>query len=253
MSVISLALIPALPAHAEANISATVCGPDMASTLTINSPASDSVTNSADVHMHGQVTNANQINIYVDDQYSSVVPLSDSSTSYDTTVSINTGTHTIKLIAINICQTGNAEALAILTFEPISIPSSGSTVTTLTPSVPSANIPKYLPKVATVQRQSVIAKYIENPLIDIAHFLGLTGPDTSFAQPGTSTTPNIVRFSLFVLGSTIIITSSIVSSWLPATAKVMHLRLRFKERALFRGRMALIGIGLIPIILMFTL
>lgn len=105
---------------ASTTIGATICA--ATSTITLSAPVSDSVVTSPTVPLSGAVTQASQIEVYVDDIYDSVIPLSIGQTSFNGSVQLTAGTHTIKVVAINTCPGSNGFDSAVVTYQP---PSSG--------------------------------------------------------------------------------------------------------------------------------
>lgn len=108
---------------AQSNVKAQICRPSAG--LTISAPQSDSVVTSPDVVLKGTVAQAAQIEVSIGDVFDSVIPLSAGQTSFESTVQIHQGTHTIKLTAIDSCGGDNTDSSVVVTFTPP--PSRGST------------------------------------------------------------------------------------------------------------------------------
>ena len=116
-------------AHAQTNVYATICVP--ASSVTINQPVNDSTVTSNPVTIEGSVNQANQIEIYIDDEFDSILPLTTGQQTYSGTLQLPTGTHTVRVEAINSCDGTNGEATSVVTFTaPPSQPSTGETTPT---------------------------------------------------------------------------------------------------------------------------
>lgn len=106
------------------------------SSVTISTPASDSTVTEGSITLSGTVSQANQIEVYIDDAFDSAIPLTIGQTDYSSLIQIPTGTHTIRTEAINSCGGINATASSVVTFTaPPSQPSIGSeTPTDVEPS-----------------------------------------------------------------------------------------------------------------------
>lgn len=89
------------------------------STITVSQPESDSIVNDSSVTIKGGVSQSTQIEVALDDVFDSVVPLNLGQTTYEAAVNVTPGTHTIKLTAINACESGqDASTTLILTYTP---------------------------------------------------------------------------------------------------------------------------------------
>jgi hypothetical protein len=109
----------------SSSVNAAVCGAGAGATLTIDSPQSDSVVNQPTVQVNGTVTDATQIEVSIDGQYNSTVPLSSGQTNYQTSVQLTTGTHTIALVANDVCQMQDANASVVVTYQSPANPGTG--------------------------------------------------------------------------------------------------------------------------------
>lgn len=89
------------------------------STITVSQPESDTIVTESDLTIKGTVSQATQIEIMLDDVFDSVVPLNLGQTTYDTSVHLTPGTHTIKLTAIDACESGqDTSTTLIITYTP---------------------------------------------------------------------------------------------------------------------------------------
>ena len=89
------------------------------SSITVLQPESDSIVTEPDVTINGGVGQATQIEVTVDDVFDSVVPLNLGQTTYEAIVHLTPGTHTIKLTAIDACDSGqDTSTTLILTYTP---------------------------------------------------------------------------------------------------------------------------------------
>lgn len=111
-----LATTVSAQSSAGTTIGVTLCG--AASTVTLSTPTSDTVVASPLVAISGTVAQANQIEVYIDDVLDSLIPLSVGQTSFNGSVQLASGTHTIKVIAVHNCGTTNGSDLAIVTYQP---------------------------------------------------------------------------------------------------------------------------------------
>lgn len=114
------------PVGAQANttIGATVCS-SSGSLVTVSSPPSDSVVTDPAVTLKGTVSQATQISVTIDDNFDSVIALNTGQSAFEAPIQLPTGTHTVKLTAIDSCQQNDGVSTVILTFTPP--PSSAST------------------------------------------------------------------------------------------------------------------------------
>lgn len=127
LGVFASSLWHANPTSAQSNvIAATIC--TTGSTITITQPVSDSTVTEPSIPLQGTVSQANQIEVYVNDVLDSVIPLSIGQISYSSTVQVSPGTHTIKVVAINSCPGADGSASSVVTYQPPpdSTPSTGS-------------------------------------------------------------------------------------------------------------------------------
>lgn len=89
-----------------------LCGSQ--SNITVTEPASDNIVMESELTVKGLVNQAAQIEVLLDDEFNSVVPLNLGQTTFETIVHLTPGTHTIKLTAINACDTGDDDATTIV-------------------------------------------------------------------------------------------------------------------------------------------
>lgn len=124
-----LVLSLAVSAHAQTNVYATICVP--ASTISIDQPVNDSTVTSNPVAIKGSVNQANQIEIYVDGEFDSILPLTIGQSAYSGMLQLPVGTHTVRVEAINSCDGENGEATSVITYTaPPTQPSTGETTPT---------------------------------------------------------------------------------------------------------------------------
>lgn len=126
VSSVMLTLLASAPVFAAStSVNAAICGAGAGATLTITSPPSDSVVSGPIVQVSGDVSNATQIDVSIDQQYNSTLPLSAGQTSYHTSVQLSPGTHTISLVANDVCQMQDGTASVVVTYQAQTTPSTG--------------------------------------------------------------------------------------------------------------------------------
>lgn len=116
--------LPALAANT--NVQATVSGnttPILQVTSTDGSstpPTSHTIIHwaLAKFAIHGTVNNLVQIQVEVDGQYSTTVPLTPADTAFDTTVTLTPGTHTITLVGISADGSTNPTTTLTVDYTP---------------------------------------------------------------------------------------------------------------------------------------
>lgn len=104
---VGIGLLVSIPRLVLANtdIYTFVCNEAMTtgSTVNITNPQSDRTVTNSSVTISGTVNVASSIEVYIDDVYSSTIPIGLAQETFTTTVSLNVGTHTIKLAANPTC------------------------------------------------------------------------------------------------------------------------------------------------------
>ena len=183
--VLAAAIMPTQLVSAESNLAAIICDPSQSAELTVIRPRSDSVVNTADIELSGDVKQASQLELYVDDAYSGVVPLSYNDTTYTTTVAIGLGTHTIKVVAVDVCQVGNATASIVVTYQNTTAASTGSQVPT---NVDGSSTTGQ----SVASNRSPLDQFILLPLMGLAQSLDLIAYDST--TPGQVQIANMFRF-----------------------------------------------------------
>lgn len=197
--------LPPTNVFAQSSVYATLCG--AASQITITQPASDSTVTAPQVTVSGSVAQANQVEVYVDDAFDSTVPLTIGQTTYSSEVQLPSGTHTIRVEAINSCGGQNGEATSVVTFAtPPTQPSSGQGATTqVAPSQGGAVRVGAAPTVTSgvsgepVQESVTpfgLPPIIGKPLERTLEWLNITNYDTKEGVSGLS----IGRAAFVVLG-----------------------------------------------------
>lgn len=178
-------------ARAQTTVGVTVCSGNLP-TITINQPVGDSVVTAPMVALQGNVSQASQIEVQVDDVFDSVIQLSVGQTSYNSTVQLPIGTHTIKLTAINVCPGGNGNASVVVTYEqPPGTPSTGGTTDTEVGSGEANGVQSVSSADGTVADDSVtgigLPERILMPLRDVAEWLNIDLGTTDTTDEGLAT------------------------------------------------------------------
>lgn len=108
----------ALTGAGNSTIKVMVCPTGSESSLSITAPASDSVIGDSQVITRGTVENISQIDFYLDDTYNNTIALDYGATSFSSVISLQAGTHTIRLVAYDSCHQTTHTASVVLTYEP---------------------------------------------------------------------------------------------------------------------------------------
>lgn len=113
---ITTLFVPRAAFAQSSSVYATLCG--ATSQIAIAQPVSDSTVTSPEVVVGGTVSQANQIEVYINDEFDSTIPLVIGQSTYSSTIQLPSGTHTIKVEAINSCGGQNGEATSVITYTP---------------------------------------------------------------------------------------------------------------------------------------
>lgn len=119
--------VHALTASGDSSIEAMLC--ETSSSVSITSPTSDSVVTSSNLALSGGVSQANQLEVYIDNVLDHIIPLTHTQTTFSGGVQLTAGTHTIKIVAIDACAGVNGTAQVVVTYQPPETPE--------TPGIPS--------------------------------------------------------------------------------------------------------------------
>lgn len=123
---------------ANTKINATICsGNSSNASLSITSPASDSVVSTTPTDIAGTIGDITQIDITVDGQYNSTIPISAGQTTFLASLQLAEGTHTIHFVGNDVCQFQDPTATLVLTYHPVVPTNPTPAVTTTTTSTPS--------------------------------------------------------------------------------------------------------------------
>ncbi len=126
--------------NSGSTINAEICD-NSPPVVTITSPVSDSIVNQPSVTLAGSTLKTSQIDIFVNNQYSSSIAI-DSSQSFSRVLSLHVGTNTIRLRAIYSCNNTTTDKTVVISYVPTSTPGAGSetSTVTITPSDPGPGI-----------------------------------------------------------------------------------------------------------------
>lgn len=195
-------------ARAQTTVGVTVCGGALP-TISIVQPVSDSVVTSGTVALQGNVSQASQIEVQIDDVFDSVIQLSVGQTSYAGNVQLPLGTHTIKLTAINVCPGGNGTASVVVTYEqPPGTPSTGGTTDTEVGNGEENGVQTVNSADGTVEEDSVtgvgLPERLLVPLRDIAGWLNID-LDTNDTTGEGLATMSFVQAVTFTAGTYLVV------------------------------------------------
>lgn len=120
-------------AAVSTDVGVSICGDDVpAAGISISEPINDSVVSLAENPFRGTVENATQIEVTIDGQYNNTISIGANVTTFETSLTLSEGTHTISMTANAICGAPNATDSIVITYQPAVQPSAGnSTPTTL--------------------------------------------------------------------------------------------------------------------------
>lgn len=191
-------------------VRATVCNGSQGSSISISTPASDQVINISTISIQGTVEDATQITVEIDGQYSQTVPLGSNQTSYQIDVTVSEGTHTIVLIANDLCAVQNGSTSLVVTYEPKSTPSDGgSTPTDVNQGGVAIGTEPSGPAIGQTTYQKLRNSIVVGPLLGILeNLVNLTGLDVTAQQAGPSVA--ILRVALFSAGVSMLTFTSLI-------------------------------------------
>jgi hypothetical protein len=234
--------LTATNASAVSNIDAVICRSNQGSTLTVSRPQSDSVINVSKVELTGTVSQSSQLEIYVDGAFSGVEPLTMGVESYTTTVDVAPGAHTIKLVAIDICQISSADASVVLTYQPVSSPSAGRQVSTTVGDEVTGMEAVSSPQGSLIERFALL------PLIKVGESLNLITRDVSGTKNSYT---NITRFLVILAGILMMIYSNRLKNVMIGASSWIHAGPRLVGVLRKDGRRVLMIIGAVIILSVF--
>jgi len=234
-------LLPSTNAYAQSNLQILACDPQVPSSITIKQPSSDSLINQSTIEIAGEVFRANQIEIYVNNAYGGVIPLSFGATEFSAPVTIGAGTQTIRLVAVDLCQVGNTEASVVLTYVPNVSPSTGASTETTAGDVAGT------PKDPIQAQPGFIQKYILPLATSIQNSLDLT---TTQDDTANNRVAAIVRPILFLTGVGLIAGAYNIGLTGAVFRPRFNIRMRLDPLKVTALKFGIAGLGVIAIVAM---
>lgn len=223
------------PSFAQSTIETRICNDVDGATLTIDSPASDSLVNEPTLTITGAVNQSNQLEIFVDEAFNGVVPLDSSVSKYNTSIQLPTGTHKITVTAIDACQVANASQSVVITYQSAHTASTGSEVPT---DIAGGNATIGSPQAVAGHTGShspptIIDRFISPILNNVVDALDLQDPATKgVISPGLT---NMNRFLMMTGGLILLLTANpitnAVSGWSLVSGDNISKRLMTTRRA----------------------
>ena len=197
-----LSFVPS--AEAQTGVHATICVPS--SSITITQPINDSTVTTTKLVVSGTVNQANQIEVYVDDEFDNTIPLTIGQTQYSSTIQLPVGTHTLRVEAINSCGGQNGQATSVVTYAapptqasvgsetPTGVnPAQDSTITIGTPGAQTRTLEGSQPYLG-------LPPLIGKPLEEGLRWLDITPFDSMSDKGGLSLTRAvIITLSMYLL------------------------------------------------------
>jgi hypothetical protein len=238
----AILVVPVQNVGAESNLAAIICDPSRPASLTVVRPQSDSVVNNANIELSGDVAQASQLEIYVDDAYSGVVPLSYNDTHYSTTVSIGLGTHTLKVVAVDVCQVGNASSSVVVTYQNAASASNGNQVPT---NVDGSTVNSQ----EVTSSRNPLEQFVLLPLLGLAQSLDLIAYDS--AATGNIDATNVLRFVIISAALVMLFYSTRLAHQVVLLMKQLKLIPSVTAVRQRNLRKVILGIGIGVIILVF--
>lgn len=197
------ALAAPVAAQAGSLVGATVC--TNASTITLDTPVSDSVVTAPTVALSGSVTQSSQVEVRIDGAFDSSIQLSVGQTTYSGSVQLTPGTHTIEVTAISVCPGTNGTASSVVTYEaPPQTPSTGGSTPTNVGGGGSGGVT--VDSTADADKSSVdgqpggglLQQIVVTPLNLVGRWLNINQSD--YAHADTAASMGIVRAVTFGAG-----------------------------------------------------
>jgi hypothetical protein len=107
-----------VPVSAATQVSALVCGSDSHASLVLSQPKSDSVVADAHLTLNGTTLQASQVSTTLDGAYDQTVAVATGQSSFSLTMTLDPGTHTIAVTALDMCAQHNATSQLVITYQP---------------------------------------------------------------------------------------------------------------------------------------
>lgn len=242
VSLAGIIIVAAPTVHAQ-ELQAVICKEP--ANLILTQPTNDSVVRDQAVPISGTVRQATQLEIYVDTMLDKVIPIGAGDTTFSTTVQLTEGTHTLRVVAVDICQIGNGEASAVVTHQPL-----------VTQGSSGANVPTTISGVRTgiIQNGSTPApswppSSVSDILAKVTDFFDI---DAAPAET-TPQLPQVARFGLFTTGALVVMFSQLLSAAGVTSKFALVASHWIGLHSAIGPRLVISGIGAVVIILAFVL
>ena len=121
-----IAWLPTTAGAVQSDINVSICSDQLVPAgVTIDEPRDDSVVGQSVITLRGTAANSSQLEIEVDEQYVTTLAIGAGQATYETTLTLEPGTHTITVVATAICGGEDANDSVVITYQPETQPSSG--------------------------------------------------------------------------------------------------------------------------------
>jgi len=170
--------------------------------MAITSPASDTVVDTSPVKVTGSVTSISQIDVSVDDVYNSTIAIAAGESRFETLVSLEPGTHTIKLLAYDSCAQQTHEDSFVISYSPVFVPAAGRDAETTVAAGTLFSAPPASPAAAfTADEPGGVIATLPEFIQKIFRGLGWTATEDSGANSLNVGKSLSALAAIFVLGS----------------------------------------------------
>jgi hypothetical protein len=146
------------------------------------------------------------VDIFIDNVYNNTVPISAEQTTFNTSVQLTAGTHTIRADATDVCANNNASDSVVVTYEPAQTPpptGGGSTGADVPTEIPNAGVftggNPLAPSATPFQFLQLFGNGVPQKIADLLEVTDLYQPNSPAPWA------NVVRVSLIVVGSVALI------------------------------------------------
>jgi hypothetical protein len=237
-------------AFAQSTIMTRICNDTQAATITITSPASDSLVDRSTITLRGAVSQSNQLEVFVDDAFNSVVPLASGATTYSADVQLSPGTHKVTIAAIDACQVENNSRSIVVSYQPAQMASTGSEVPTgVNEDIGAIGAQESIGDSMHDQvSPSVVERLIRPVYNSVVDSLDLQSPHGQSIESQGLT--NMNRFMMTLGGLSLVFTAGPIATFIGNNA-IISVDNALKWRATVSRITRVIGVGLIA--LMFIL
>lgn len=193
----------------DTQIGVAVCGSDsQGAQIDIAQPLNDSVHNQSSLTFRGTVTNTSQIEVVINGDIDRTVAIAANQTAFNIDVLLKPGTHTVLLQANDICGGQDASDTVVITYDPITQPSSG----TNTPTVVQGSQTLDGESVATesLTDEDVVSQIEQLPVIGaavsiVSDFVTAIGLESTMSNGNASTVTGVARVAVTVAALTSVV------------------------------------------------